>query len=64
MAKIKISDLKKDVKVSKDEMKKVLGGVPFGAPVAFNPSVAQPIADQMQKGTMDGSPDGVKVLLA
>ncbi len=34
MAKIKITDLPKDVKVSKEEMKKVLGGA-FGSPRAF-----------------------------
>ena len=38
MAKIRINDLPKDVKVSKDEMKKVFGGVPYNAPIGAAPA--------------------------
>ena len=59
MATIRIKDLPRDRKISKDEMKSVLGGVPmtspvgrdpqsvaFGTPVGFCPSVAWSNADQ------------------
>ena len=42
MAKIKIEDLAKDVKISEEEMKKILGGV-SPVPIPYQPSWYSPI---------------------